>query len=348
MKRTQLPTLLVGIVLVLSLLATPLISGCGGGVPGGAEQITLVYADQYPRGHTCGSILSEAYIDRVHEMGEGKITIQYEDAGRLLKFSGMMSGCKEGIADMVIPISGYISGDIPLMAITLMPFVTTTVKGRLAFNWGLATEQPDIVAEFEKWKFKALYSWPVDDSYLHVKEPVSKLEDFQGLRIRTSGGIPDEMLTALGAIPVNIPSAETYVALQRGVVDGAIMHTSSFWGWKWYEQCKYTVVTPTTVNANCGWVGINTDSWAALPEWAQDIMLEAGQDHMEYMATRFPELSKELLTKLEEQGNFLIELDPGELERIEAVTPPVIEKWVAEHGAAGKRVWEYMDSYRGQ
>jgi TRAP-type C4-dicarboxylate transport system substrate-binding protein len=305
-------------------------------------------ADQFPRGHTCGSILAEAYIDRVQEMSDGDITIQYEDAGRLLKFSGMLSGGKEGIADIVNLIAGYISGDIPLIGVTLMPFVTSTVEGRLAFNWGLANEQPDVMAEFEKWKFKALYTWPVDDSYLHVKKPVAKLEDLSGRRIRTSGGIVDEALVAWGAVPVNIPSAETYTALQRGIVDGAIMHTSSFWGWKWYEQCKHTLVTPTTLNANCGWMGINSDKWAELPEWAQDILLEAGQEHMKYMSEAFPALSTELLTKLEGQGNVLIELNPGELERMAALTPPLIDKWVAENGAAGGRVWEYMKSYTGK
>ncbi len=342
MKRTKLLTLFIGIGLVLTLLATPLISGCGGGVPGGAETVTLVMANGYPRGHTAGSLIMDAYIDRVVEMSEGKIIIDHQDAGRLLKFKAMMSGIKDGVTDMGIPIASYMAGDVPLISITAMPYLAKDYGGRIEQFWNVVTEQPDIVAELERWNNKPLYAWSVDESFVHSKVPINRVEDFKGLKIRTSGGIGDEVRIARGATPVNIPSPETYVALQRGVADGAVMHVSSFWGWKWYEQAKYTIVQEPSFAAVSGTISINSDKFDSLPKWAQDILLEAGEEHMEWMSVAFPALALELQDKLKAQGNTLIMLPSSEVERMKQMVAPIGPKWAAEHGAAGARVWDFM------
>ena len=53
------------------------------------------------------------------------------------------------------------------------------------------------------------------------KRPISKLEDLQGLKLRTlQSPIFIDMLGALGANPVPLAFAELYTALEQKVVDG--------------------------------------------------------------------------------------------------------------------------------
>ena len=53
-----------------------------------------------------------------------------------------------------------------------------------------------------------------------AKKPIVKLEDFKGLKIRTSGAAMSNVIKALGAVPVQIPTPDISIAMQRGTVDG--------------------------------------------------------------------------------------------------------------------------------
>ena len=91
---------------------------------------------------------------------------------------------------------------------------------------------------------------------------VQSPEDMQGLKIRVPGLIQAKIIQSLGAIPVALPSAELPQALQRGVVDGAIMNPWTAQGRGVEEYCKYMLVYPICGISNSLYVMRDTwDSW---------------------------------------------------------------------------------------
>lgn len=323
--------------------ATPTATPSGGiNIPADAPVVTIKFADEYPRGHTFGDPAVGNYIKILEQLGQGKIKVDYQDAGKVVKFTQMIPAAKQGLADMFNTVSSYDSAFIPLLEVWNMPFLSDDIGARTKWCWNLSTQQPDFIAAFAQFNFKPVYVWPTDDTHLSTtKVPLKKLEDIKGLKMRTSGGIVDEVLVALGANPQPIPSGETYLALQNGVVDGVVMHLTSVDGWKWYEQLKY-IASMTPAFESCpGVVGINTDSWAKLPKWAQDAVMLAGQKQMEWEIPVLKDMTQKMYTKFTAAGVTVIKVDPAEVQRFKAVTPGVINKWVAKYGEQGARVWEF-------
>ncbi len=92
------------------------------------KPIRLTFVSEWPKGHTFGKIVVEHYIDLVEKKSQNKIKIKYEDAGRLVKFRDMLPACRSGVADIFTQISSYCSGEIPLLSIWLMPFLSNTIE----------------------------------------------------------------------------------------------------------------------------------------------------------------------------------------------------------------------------
>ena len=108
------------------------------------------------------------------------------------------------------------------------------------------------------------------------KEVVGK-SDMAGLKIRSAGGVQGETVKALGAVPVSISAPETYTALQRKTVDGALF---SFYSVPIYKLDE--VIGYSTTNANLGSYPIvytiNKSVWDSLEPDLQKILQETARE----------------------------------------------------------------------
>ena len=108
-------------------------------------------------------------------------------------------------------------------------------------------------------KVLALPQVPEGSAYnIMLKAPVGSQGDLQGRKIRatqTYAGV----LSMLGASPVNLPPAEIYPSLEKGVVDGAAWPVIGPLGYRWYEVAKYIlrpsfgVVVNSILMSTAGW-----------------------------------------------------------------------------------------------
>ena len=76
---------------------------------------------------------------------------------------------------------------------------------------------------------------------LYSKKPIKTIEDFKGLKVRSTG-IVAEVFKKAGATPVFFPGEELYQALQTGVCDAAHWgSTSAGWDMRFQEVTKYII-----------------------------------------------------------------------------------------------------------
>lgn len=122
-------------------------------------------------------------------------------------------------------------------------------------DWQLYQEFPAIQAEYKGVKLLGLFA---TEAYpLATNKPVRTLKDLKGLKLRAAGGPPADMTKALGAVPVTIPMPDTYLALQKGVIDGYWYSHESVLGFRTYEVTKYVTDFPTCAVA--WWLIMNQD-----------------------------------------------------------------------------------------
>ena len=78
----------------------------------------------------------------------------------------------------------------------------------------------------------------------NTKRPITKVEDLAGMKIRTGGGIAEEMARALGASAFVKPAPESYELLSSGVADGTFFPLESIISFKLGSVIKYATLFP--------------------------------------------------------------------------------------------------------
>ena len=191
--------------------------------------------------------------------------------------------------------------------------------------------------------------------FLHSHRKVTSLEDFAGMKVRTSGAWA-EIAEALGASAVVLPGAEVYAALERKVVDGIEWGTPSMNTAAGYEKIAPYIVLPgihqPSAFHECV---INAEIWKGLSEREQELLKRAGQkvtfDFWMQLGHNDAPAWQEML----KSGAEVIELDDDFMAKARAAIDAWADRqaadneWFAkvlDHQRAYEAVWAESDRYR--
>lgn len=147
--------------------------------------------------------------------------------------------------------------------------------------------------------------------FVYLKKPI-KSADFTGLNIRVSP-LYLQAIKGLGGNPVVMPLGDTYLALERNVVDGACSPGVGLREWGWQKHLKYvvepgfyTVPNPLLVNLN---------AWNKLPQYLKDVLRDATIEGEKKVVAEFEDLAKKERPALMAEGIQVIDLPPAEKEK---------------------------------
>ena len=176
-----------------------------------------------------------------------------------------------------------------------------------------------------------------------TKKQVKTLEDVKGLKIRVGGGPPTEQMRALGAIPTLIPMPETYLALNRGVIDGMGAPWEAINAFRLYEIVKYYTIVP--VSAVYFSAVVNRDKWESLPKDIQAAMTSvSGLEAAKFFGRNFFDTAEDGVMERVKQGSYQMvkyvfppEAAPScsDSTSIPPVSPEMDTQWVTRREACG-------------
>lgn len=225
--------------------------------------------------------LADYFADTVNRLANGRLVIdRMYAAGEIVGGFEAIPTVAEGKLDLAHSSGFYLVGTLPWISLILG-------------TQGCHIKYPD---EHIIWMYEAggleVYQEYLDTKYdmkvfptgVHAAEPlwtvkpVTKKEDFKGLKIRSTG-LNMAFYEKLGAAVSTMPMGEVMPALERGALDGAefcVPYTDYPAGM--HEVCPYALVgrihLPTCMTFE---VFINGDSWRALPDELKDIVRTAAE-----------------------------------------------------------------------
>lgn len=200
--------------------------------------------------------------EQVKARSQGRVEIETTTIGELgLGGTEMLRVLKSGVIDMAEILPGYVAGDFPLIEACDLPGISTsfTQSRRLYDAW---TE--NVVGKNESimgGKIVGSFCWST--MFMYTKFPLDKLENFKGKKIRVFAPAQARFLTALGAEPLSMTTADVYPSLQRGVIDGAITGTEHVKASSLWEVTKY--MTNVNIPPMGSYVVIGTRGLAKVP-----------------------------------------------------------------------------------
>ncbi len=241
-----------------------------------AETRTLRMADTLPAASSLSKTIA-AWAQEVEARSGGRLVIEYYPGSQLVGAKDSLDGVLGGVVDIAYTAPLREPSRLALSGVPALPGLKGGAVAFTAAYWELMQGSLR-EAELEPLGLVPLFA-VVTPQYevMTVSKPIHGMADMAGLKIRTAGGVQEETATALGAVPVSIPSPETYTALQRGTADGALF---SYYSVPIYKLDE--VIGFATTNANLGaypiLYTINKGVWDSLAPDLQQILLETAHE----------------------------------------------------------------------
>lgn len=180
-----------------------------------AADVTLRFHQFLPPQATIPAKAIVPWAQKVEKESGGRIKIQHFPSMQLGgKPPELYDQAKNGVADIVWTVLGYTPGRFPKSEVFELPFSSGLAEpASRAFQEYVEKHAMD---EFKDVKVIAVHVH--GPGLIHSKDPVTKLEDLKGMKVRGGSRIVNIMLEQLGATPVGMPVPAVGEALSKGVI----------------------------------------------------------------------------------------------------------------------------------
>ena len=286
-------------------------------------KMAVVNALDHPQGFG-----AQKFVEGVERKSGGKIKIKIYPNGALGGEQQVAAAMQGGVVDFSTMAPAQIVGTIKEFVVLDFPFSFATPAQADAvldgpFGKKLMSYMPAkgwIGLGFQDQGFRSISN---------SKRPINRLEDIQGLKIRTIlNPLYVDMLNALGANAVPMPFTELYTALEMKTVDGQENPETTLDASKFYEVQKYFsadrhIYNPQMLMASKKiWDTLTADEQKLIQDAADESRTPQRKYSREMMQS-----SRDVITK---HGMVLNELAPQEIARIRDRVKPVIDKYSAQ------------------
>lgn len=291
---------------------------------------TLRFAYQNVADHPQGKGVAK-FAELAKEKSGGKFNVRGFPGGQLGGDLQTVSALQGGTIDMTVLNAGLLVGLDKRFAVLDFPFLfaepkeaDAIVDGPIGTNLHAALADKGLVG---------LGYWELGfRNVTNSKRPITKIEDFKGLKLRVlQSPLFIDLFSTLGANAVPLPFPELYAALEQKVVDGQENPVTTILGAKFNEVQKYVSETRHIYNAQS--VLISKKTWDGLSADEKKIIADSIKEATDYQRKTSREAMDTALASLKAAGMVHNLLDTAELNRIRTAVKPVLDKFGQEAGA---------------
>ena len=280
----------------------------------------------------------EDFCDRVKQDSNGRLVIQPFAAGAVTGVFESLDAVTAGVLQAHSSWPGYWTGKDAGLAV-ISDFVFGYQHPWQAEAWFYHRGGLQML----RTAYAKYNVYPVGVSWWGVesvvsKKPLTKMEDFKGVKFRSPQGMTAEILTKLGASIVVLPGGEVYSALDKGVVDAADWATVSMnQRMGFHEVAKFPLIIDHSMPVQE--FTVNLATWKALPEDTKAIVSTAVRqwtwDQVQRVAVDDVRVMKELKAK----GIERIRWDDAEMHKVRELAHKTWEDW-SKKGPLAKKAFD--------
>ncbi|MGJ8545966.1 MAG: DctP family TRAP transporter solute-binding subunit [Sulfitobacter sp.] len=303
-----------------------------------AHMATMASAETLRLTHNTGNTTTwqkgaDRFAELVSEATGGDTTVRIFPNAQLtggdqMKQSEMVG---RGGIDFVVTSAINVTPLVPEMAVFSLPYLYADYAQVDATTSGAPGEK---MAEIMRGHGIEVLAWG-ENGFREVtnnKHPIRTPDDLKGLKMRVAGPMYIDVMNALGANPQQMQWAETFSALQQGVVDGqenpigAVIIPQRV-----YEVQKY--ITPWHYSYDPIFLGVSQKLWDSWDDETKSAMSKAAQDAMAYQVEITRSATADGLEVLKSEGMEVHELTPEALQAFRDATKEPFAQWSEKVGA---------------
>jgi TRAP-type C4-dicarboxylate transport system substrate-binding protein len=302
--------------------------------PAAHAQTTLTMSSWVSPQHLLTKDVLAVWGQQVEKATNGRVKLQML-AKHPSAPAGTFDAVRDGLVDVSYVTASYTPARHVLPLLAELPGAGATAEiNSVAFSrihWKYF--QP--INEYKGVKLLGVFTHGPGQMF-NTKRPILKVEDLSGMKIRSGGGISEEMARALGASAFVKPAPESYELLKSGVADGTFFPLESIISFKLDTVVKYATLFPGGFYSSSFGFFMNEDKWNKLSKQDQDAIMSVSGEALARLAGKAWDATDRAALEVMKKANIQIseatpELIKGAQERSKAI----IEKWKKDATAKG-------------
>jgi TRAP-type C4-dicarboxylate transport system substrate-binding protein len=299
-----------------------------------AAQTTLTMSSWVAPNHLLTKDVLAVWGQQVEKATNGRVKLQM-----LPKHPSAAPGTFDAVRDDLVDVS-YVTASytparhvLPLLA-ELPGGGATSVINSVAYSrihWKYLQQ----VGEYKGVKLLGVFTHGPGQMF-NTKRPINKVEDLAGMKIRTGGGIAEEMARALGASAFVKPAPESYELLSSGVADGTFFPLESIISFKLSSVIKYATLFPGGFYSSSFGFFMNEGKWNKLSKQDQDAIASVSGEALAVLAGKAWDATDAAALEEMKRVGIQISTAPPELVKgIQERSKAIDDKWVKDATAKG-------------
>lgn len=281
--------------------------------------------------------LAELVNDRTN--GEFTMNISY---GGLSSNRENLDGISIGAFEMAQFCAGYHADKNRAITVLELPFLgVTTLEEEVAVATAVYNH-PAVAEEMAQWNAMLLMTSPMPQyNLVGTGEPPATLADFDGMRVRATGGL-GRAFEAVGGVPTSVTATEAYQAMQGGVVDTVAFAQHAHLSFGTINEADWWTANLNPGTVNCP-VVVNIDAYESLSDEHRAALDGAIEESLDFYLSNYAELIERWDSVLEENGVQRVEMPQAELDAFREAATPLHAAWIEEMAGQGLPAQELYD-----
>lgn len=300
-----------------------------------AAQTTLTMSVWIPIGAPFAQHALLPWAKQVEENSAGRVKVNVLPKA-VASPTGHFDAVRDGLADVAFTVQGYTPGRFVLTKVAELPFLGDSAESISVAYQRIHEQQLARAGEHSGVRVLAVFTHGPGQMY-STRKPITRLEDLQGMKMRTGGGVVNDVTNALGATAILKAATEAYELLSSGVADGAFFARESILTFKLSNVVRHATFVPGGLFNTSFVLLMNEAKFNALSAADRDAVLKASGEHFARTAGRsFDQSDKSAVDLMRQAGMEIRTADAAFVEQMRRATTPVVDAWVAD--AAKKNV----------
>jgi len=297
-------------------------------------QTTLTMSSWVPPTHHLTKVVLQGWANEVEKATAGRVKFQMLPKAPAAP-PGTFDAVKDDLVDLSYVTASYTPARHIVTKLGELPGAGDTALINSVAYSRIYWKYLDKVGEYKGVKLIGVFTHGPGQMF-NTKRPIRSVADIQGLKIRTGGGVADDMAKALGASAFVKPAPESYELLSSGVADGVFFPLESIVSFKLDSVIKYATLFPGGFYSSSFGFFMNEDKWNKLPKQDQAIINKLGYEHLARLAGNSWDAADKLGMQGMQKAGVQIERASPQLQKeIDERAGPVVQAWIKDVSAKG-------------
>ncbi len=241
---------------------------------------------------------------------------------------------RNGIADMAWITHGYTTGRFVLPEIVELPNGDGDGQTMSRALWRIHAKHFAKLGEYKG--VEALAVFTHGPGMIHSRKAITSLKDFEGLKVRTGGGVQSEIAKRLGIVAVSAPATKAHEILSQGVADGVFFSLETITSFKLGEVVRYHYSVPGGLYTASFAVVMNKAKFDSLSAAHKAALAKVSGEFMAaHMGKTWDDADKVSAAELAKTNNTVGPLSPAVAAEVQKKVADIELDWVSRAKEVG-------------